>query len=53
MLSVSLTLEREYVEYPNFNIYGSLKNKPKMGRGVYTFLHECHAYVDVNTNKFL
>lgn len=53
MLSISITKEREFAESPTFNIYGNLENKPKMARGIYTFLAECHCYVNVNTTNFL
>lgn len=53
MLSISLTTSREFMEYPPFNIYGNSENRPKMARGVYTFLQECHAFVQVNTQRFL
>jgi hypothetical protein len=53
MLSLSITTTREFTELPAFNIYGNSENKPKMSRGIYTFLQECHAFVEVNTEKFL
>lgn len=53
MLSLSLTKEKDFQEAPRFNIYGNAEIKPKMARGVYTFLQECHCHVEVNTSNFL
>lgn len=54
MLSISISEQFTFQEAPRFNIYGNLKNIPKMGRGIYTFLRECNANVEVdNRTNFL
>ena len=53
MLSISISATRDFEEAPRFNIYGGTQSRPKMGQGAYTFLRECHAFVEVDTPNFL
>ena len=53
MLSLSLTPTVEFMEQPRFNIYGNAEDKPKMGKNMYTFLHECKVVVDVEGDHLL